>query len=193
MGLRNHRRYHIAEILAIGEPIFFVGTPIPSVHMGFHDEPMNTVHPQAPEQPDLDCHPSQHLREQIEDLAEAGIDVFVFASEGRLLDASAGCTTQAIEQIAAISSALVNGARGYGDRTQGGGVERLVSRYSDGALVLLPINEVVWAGCLTDHDSVSTTAHALSLFTERVAAFVPDEVGLSLPAVALSAAGNGGW
>lgn len=152
---------------------------------------MNAAHSQ-PEQPSPDG--SSHLlREQIEELTEAGLDLFVFASEGRLLDASAGCATQPIEQIAAVSSALVNGARGYGNRTRGGGVERLVARYSDGALVLLPINEVVWAGCLTDHDSVSTTAHTLSLFTERVAAFVPDEVGLSLPAVALSAAGNGGW
>ena len=151
---------------------------------------MNAAHSQ-PEQPSPDG--SSHLlREQIEELTEAGLDLFVFASEGRLLDASAGCATQPIEQIAAVSSALVNGARGYGNRTRGGGVERLVARYSDGALVLLPINEVVWAGCLTDHDSVSTTAHTLSLFTKRVAKFVPHEVGLSMPAVALSAAGNGG-
>lgn len=151
---------------------------------------MNVAHSQS-EQPSPDGS-SPLLREQIEEPAKAGLDVFVLASEGRLLDASTGCETQPIEQITAVSSALVNYSRGYGNRTQGAGVERLVFRYSDGALALLPTNEVVGAGRLADRDSVSTTAHTLSLSTERVARFVPHKVGLSLPTVAPATAGNGG-
>lgn len=152
---------------------------------------MNKARPQAPNRPSTDD-PYQFLHEEIAALAiEQGLDVFVFAAEGRLIGASLGCHTQTIEQIAASSSGLVNGARGYGDRAQIGGVERLVTRYAGGALVLLPVNEVIWAGCLAELGRVSDTAHTLSLFTERIMSLVPSEVGLSLPAVALADAGNG--
>lgn len=151
---------------------------------------MNTARPQAPDRPNTDG-PPQYLHEEIAALAvEQGLDVFVFATEGRLIGASPGCYAQTIEQIAATSSGLVNGARGYGDRTQVGSVERLVTRYAENALILLSINEAIWAGCVTEVDRVIETARVLSLFAERIASLVPSRVGLSLPAVALAEAGN---
>ncbi|GAA0979382.1 hypothetical protein GCM10009551_019200 [Nocardiopsis tropica] len=76
--------------------------------------------------------------------------MFVFATEGRLIGASPGYYAQMVEQIAATSSGLVDGARGYGDHIRVGGVEHLVTRCGEGALVLLPVNEVIWAGCVTE-------------------------------------------
>ncbi len=115
--------------------------------------------------------------------------MFVFAIDGRLLDTSPGCPAT-IEQVAATSSGVVNLSRGYASRGDRGGVERLVTRYEKGVLILLPVNEAVWAGCLTDRNRVKNTAHTLALFTERAAPLAPREVGLNLPAVALSATGN---
>ncbi|MEU0240921.1 hypothetical protein ABZ234_24855 [Nocardiopsis sp. NPDC006198] len=87
--------------------------------------------------------------------------MFVFATEGRLIGAGPGYYAQMVEQIAATSSGLVDGARGYGDHIRVGGVEHLVTRCGEGALVLLPVSEVIRAGCVTEGSRVDTQISGL--------------------------------
>lgn len=114
---------------------------------------------------------------------EHGIDLFIFSRDGRILDSSVGPDRQPIEQMAALCSTLVNYSRGYSTVVNGAGVTRVVTRYGNGSVVLLPISEVVWVGAMVARDQVIHAAHQLTLFTDQVAELVPHDIDQSLQMV----------
>ncbi|MFL1427511.1 MULTISPECIES: hypothetical protein [unclassified Nocardiopsis] len=138
-------------------------------------------------------HP-RRLHQAITALAEQDVNVFVFADEGRLLDASPAYAEQPVEQIAAICSGLVTGAHRcarLGRPARTNEASSVVIRYTSASVVLLPITDQIWAGCMSGPDQVIRTAHALALFAEQAAPLVPKTVGWSLPAMTATGIGGG--
>ena len=85
--------------------------------------------------------------------------------------------------MAALCSTLVNYSRGYSTVVNGAGVTRVITRYGNGSVVLLPISEVVWVGAMVARDQVIHAAHQLTLFTDQVAELVPHDIDQSLQMV----------
>ncbi|GAB3742284.1 roadblock/LC7 domain-containing protein [Nocardiopsis nanhaiensis] len=141
-------------------------------HDGSHDSrpPDTGTSPIAPEQ----------LHTQVETLTDKGVQSFVFARDGRVLDAGSGFSPSVIEQLAATCSGLVNIARHYAAENSHEGLDRLVVRFTDGALILLPVTPAVWVGAEVDREQVKDTAHTLALFANQVAHLVPDQIAREL-------------
>ncbi|MFD6097577.1 hypothetical protein ACFVWN_06525 [Nocardiopsis flavescens] len=156
---------------------------------------MSTAHSQAPDHPVIDD-TLRCLHDEILALADSrGVDVFVFANEGRLLDASPAYSGQPVEQIAAVCATVVTGSHrcarlGRPDETDA--ASRIVLRYRTASVVLLPITGEIWAGCVSDTAHVTRAAHGLALFTEKAAPLVPETVGWTLPAMRVPVPGGEG-
>ncbi|MFY7069418.1 hypothetical protein ACOQFV_26470 [Nocardiopsis changdeensis] len=141
---------------------------------------MNTIDPRdtAPVGSLAGDDPAATVHEQIRTLhTDHGFDVVIFASDGRVVDASPALSREAIERCGAIGYALKNLSRAYAEmglkKDVPLTVERLVVRFNDGALVLLPATDDMWVAGVVPKRGLSDAGSVLARFADRVAPLLP--------------------
>jgi predicted regulator of Ras-like GTPase activity (Roadblock/LC7/MglB family) len=120
------------------------------------------------------------LHRDVEEFAKDVGDVFVFATDGRVIDKSRGIPVEVAEAAAARFSGLVNYSRRYASLVNYEGTDGALIGYGTGYLILLPISDVVWVGTFADHSRLSNTTHRTALFTDRVRHLVPQKITLGM-------------
>jgi predicted regulator of Ras-like GTPase activity (Roadblock/LC7/MglB family) len=144
---------------------------------------MNSSQPRQPWGVDEDTQAAsllEALHHDVEEFTKDVGDVFVFATDGRVIDKSRGIPVEVAEAAAARFSGLVNYSRRYASLVNHEEMDGALIGYGTGYLILLPISDVVWAGTFADHSRLGDTTHRAALFTDRVRHLVPQRITLGM-------------